>query len=455
MADDSITIYDDDEGIAQDTENEAGGEGSVIEAQIINTVLETRSVSIITSNGLDETYFPGYEVEFKFVMGHWEKYEKVPDITTFLDRFPEFPVFDVDEAEAAMVFKIKEAKGYSLIAPALREIDEAAKENSIEAARQMRDKAEAILQEISLNRFLGGIDLFKQAEIRYSEYLRRLELKGQLGCAFGIKSFDDAVGGAWENDFVGIVGRPGQGKSWIMEYFLLHPWKYQQKSVLLFSLENPKDVVGFRADSLLEHFSNFALMTGGDVVEWQDGRPLRTAEDYKAYIAEMAKSDVPFEVLDLQDSLSGGFTIEDILEIAEQRRPDILGIDQLSLLLPSKQFRSIREQYIHITRTIRKWVNKNQIPVYLNCQAGRDASKMSGKNKDNTPELHQIAESDSVGQDATKVISIHNAEGILKVGLKKNTLGRSNLEALMAWDIDTGRLTPTSLENMESPTDQF
>lgn len=454
MADESITIYD-EEPEREESEIEGGGEGSVIEAQIINTVLEQRSFSIISSNGLDSSYFPGYELEFKFIEEHYQKYDRIPDITTFLDKFPDFPVFDIDEAEKAMIFKIKEAKGYSLVAPALREIDEAAKTDSIEAARMMRDKAEEILQEISLNRFLGGTDIFAQADQRYAEYLRRLELKGQLGCSLGIKSFDESIGGVWENDFLGIVGRPGQGKSWIMEYFLLQPWKYQQKRVLLFSLENPKEVVGFRADTLLEHFSNFALMTGSDVVEWQDMRPVRHTDDYKDYIDEMMKSEVPFEVLDVQDSVSGGFTIEDILEIAEQRKPDIVGIDQLSLIAPSGRFRTIREQYIYITRYIRKWVNKFKIPVYLNCQASREASKMTGKNKDNAPELSQIAESDSVGQDATKVISIHNSEGILKCSLKKNTMGRSNLDAIMAWDIDTGRLTPTTLENMESPTDQF
>lgn len=454
MADESYTVYDDDEG-KEEQENQGGGEGSVIEAQIINTVLTSRSISIITSNGLDESYFPGYEPEFKFILAHYEKYDKVPDITTFLDKYPDFPVFDIDESEKAMIRAIKEAKGYSLIAPALREIDEMAQTDSLEAVKKMKEQAEAILQDISLNRFLPSTDIFKSAHDRYMEYLRRLELKGKLGRTFGIKSFDEAVGGVWDEDFLGIVGRPGQGKSWIMEYLLLNPWKYQGKRILLFSLENSKEVVGFRADSLLEHFSNFALMTGGDVVEWQDSRPKRTTEDYKAYIDEISNSSVPFEVLDSQDSVTGGFTIEDILEIAEEKKPDILAIDQLSLILPSKQFRSIREQYIHITRTIRKWVNKTKIPVYLNCQAGRDASKMTGKNKDNTPELHQIAESDSVGQDATKVLSLHNADGILKIALKKNTMGRSNLESLMAWDIDTGRLTPATVDDMNSPTDKF
>ena len=191
MADDSYIISDEEESSQAEAENAGGGEGSVIEAQIINTVLESRSISIITSNGLDASYFPGYEPEFKFILDHYEKYEKVPDITTFLDKYPDFPVFDIDESEKAMVRAIKEAKGYSLIAPALREIDELAQTDALEAIKKMKEQAEAILQDVSLNRFLPSTDIFKSAQDRYMEYLRRLELKGKMGRTFGIKSFDE------------------------------------------------------------------------------------------------------------------------------------------------------------------------------------------------------------------------------------------------------------------------
>jgi len=449
-----------DENIIYDDENEAGGQeepsvGSVVEAQIINYILQTRSLSIVTSNGLDSSYFTSYDEEFKFILDHEAKYRRVPDETTFLDKYPDFPCFDVNEAEQAMVFRIKEEKGYSLVATALREIDDVAKSDSIEAARLMKEKAEAILKEVSLVRFSRGMDIFKEAHIRYQEYLRRLELRGKIGSVFGIKSFDEETGGVWETDFVGIVGRPGEGKSWILEYLLLNPWQMQNKSVLLFSLENPKEVVGFRADSLLAHFSNFALMTGRDVVNWENGRPAKSTEDYREWIETISRSEVPFEVMDNSDSVKGFYTIEDIIEIVQERKPDIVGIDQLSLLAPSQRFKSIRESYIHITRTIRQAVNELHIPFYLNCQAGREAAKLHGKNKENTPELSHIAESDSVGQDATKILTIRNLDGILKISLKKNTTGRSNLDTAMAWDIDTGLLKPISAQDLENLASQF
>jgi replicative DNA helicase len=143
------------------------------------------------------------------------------------------------------------------------------------------------------------------------------------------------------------------------------------------------------------------------------------------------------------------------LEIGKARNYDLIAIDQLSLLGTVKSYKSIREGYIHSTRTMRQFVNTKRKPIYLNCQAGREASKFAKGKEDNTPELHQIAESDSVGQDATKILSIHNADGILKLSLRKNTLGISNLESLMAWDIDKGYLKPTSAQDQENPGDAF
>jgi replicative DNA helicase len=70
---------------------------------------------------------------------------------------------------------------------------------------------------------------------------------------------------------------------------------------------------------------------------------------------------------------------------------------------------------------------------------------MQMKTKDATPEIHQIAESDSVGQDATKILSLNMTDGILKVSLKKNTMGRSDIDAMLKWDIDKGLLEPLSL----------
>ena len=87
-------------------------------------------------------------------------------------------------------------------------------------------------------------------------------------------------------------------------------------------------------------------------------------------------------------------------------------------------------------------------PVILLAQANREAVK--NRKKGESPELHDLAESDGVGQNATRVISLSVIDGTLKMAVKKNRYGINNKEVLMIWDINTGYLKPLLSENPEA-----
>jgi replicative DNA helicase len=444
------TEVDDVKNTTEDDNEEPAGTGSahsaLVEAQIINHLLSSKDLSMLNKYHLDESYFPGYSEELGFILDHYKRYQVVPDLPTFLDKFEDFDLFDVNESELAMAEKIKEAKGYSLINPLLDQANQLNAKSSVESARLLNEESARILREINILHGSVGYDIFKMAHERAEEYIKRVGLKGQLGCMMNIEKIDEATHGIMPEDFVALTARPGKGKSWIQEYIDLGPWLLQKRPILHFSLENPKFVVGWRADTLLRHFSNDALISGKEVLRWENGHPALNREDYLRYVDEAKHFDVPFIVIDNSDSPDGGWSVEDILELAEVHNPALISIDQLSLMMMRQRFKSIREGYIHITRTLRQFVTTKKTPVLLNCQSGREFAKVQAKDKEASPELHQIAESDSVGQDATKVLSLTHAEGILKVSLKKNTLGRDNVDALMKWDIDLGLVEPITLQ---------
>jgi replicative DNA helicase len=323
-----------------------------------------------------------------------------------------------------------------------------AQQNSIKATRTLLEKGEEILKEINIIKLNKGYDIFKNVMDRVEEYKKRLDLKGVLGPLSNIPKLDAATHGWMPNDLVALTARPGQGKSWIQEFIILNTWLLQKRPILHFSLENSKNMVGYRADTLLRHFSNDALMAGKTALAWENNRPSMNQEDYFQYIEEAKHFDVPFVVYDNDDSPDGGWAIEDILEVAEAMTPSpaIISIDQLSLMIVRKRVKSIREGYIHTTRTSRQYVTKSKKPIILNCQSGRETAKMQMKDKEATPELHQIAESDSVGQDSTKILSLLHTDGLLKISLKKNTFGRSEVDAMLKWNIDRGFLEPLALE---------
>ncbi len=432
-------------------------EVTLTECQIINYILSNESISIIKDNNLDESYFPGYREELLFILKHHAKYGRVPHLSTFLGEFPDFDLFDITESPEALVDKIREEKGHYLVSTLLVEANKRSRENSIEAAKYIKDNINLILSEINVLKHREGYDIFKRAHERAELYLKKLDMEGIIGCISNIKQLDQVTHGWLENDFISITARTQEGKSWIGEYLLLMPWLLQKKKAMLFSLENTKEIVGYRADTLLRHFSNDALLSGKFVLSWDEKGPGMTKNDYLAYIEEAKNFDVPFLVFDRSDTpLEKPFTIEMIEELITFHEPDIVLIDQLSLLAPHKPTRSIRETYVSITRYIREMVNRIHIPVILISQSGRESAKMAMKDKEATPELHQIAESDSVGQDSTRILSLRNLDGLLKMSLKKNTFGRSGVDIMMKWDIDRGILEELATEDADvRPEERF
>ena len=56
----------------------------MVQLQIISKILSTGKNDIIEDNLLDESYFVGYEEEYKFIQEHLRQYGNVPDKATFL-----------------------------------------------------------------------------------------------------------------------------------------------------------------------------------------------------------------------------------------------------------------------------------------------------------------------------------------------------------------------------------
>lgn len=74
---------------------------------------------------------------------------------------------------------------------------------------------------------------------------------------------------------------------------------------------------------------------------------------------------------------------------------------------------------------------KYNIPIILLVQVNRQGNENKGG-----PQLENIAESDAVAQNATRVIGMKNESGILTLSILKNRYGDNKL--LQKYDVDYG-----------------
>jgi replicative DNA helicase len=422
----------------------------LIELQVLNYVIENKSLAMLTQNNVTEDYFVTYSAEAGFIYKHQEKYNRVPDKETFLNEFPDFDLFIVGEAEQYLIETLKEQHLYNMMVPFVNTINNLVTEDSEKAVRFAQEQIEKLSK---LNvRYAPGFDIIKNAEQRGEQYKQRLEAEGLMGITTGIDEFDEMTHG-WlpGEELVVIVGRTNEGKTWVLLFFLVAAW-LSGKRVLLYSGEMPEDIVGFRVDTLKEHFSHTALTTG--LPDLGDGKK---PQDYQDYVNSISQDPnlPPFIVV--TPKMLGGERpdVPTMKRLAEQYKADIVGIDQLSLMRDSRETKGQQERirYTHISEDLYSASEDLGIPFLTPSQASRAAA---GGDEEETPELHEISESDGIGQNATRVIGMKQFGNTLKLTVRKSRYSKKGGEILLLWDIDRGIIKPfmaVTKDNRDNVTD--
>lgn len=402
----------------------------MIQLQVLNRVLEDRSLSLLNNNGITAEYFTDYFPEYDFITEHYKKYGNVPDDVTVLEHFEGFELLNVLESDTYLVEKIREEHLYNEMVPILNQAAEDMQTDSTLAVSNILPKLEKLLE---TSKFVGGVDLVETAYERFNWAMDLAEKSGDLlGIPTGFELLDDVLGGMLPGeDLIVIVGRPGQGKSWTIDKMMANAWKLGN-DVLLYSGEMSEYQVGARIDTLLSNVSINSITKG----IWND----RQLDIYEDHIEAMKTADNSLVVV-TPTMLGGRNMTPAILDSMIQRyKPQVVGIDQLSLMnesVPSREQKRI--QYANITMDLYKLSAKYGIPIILNVQAGR-AAKDSGAD---IIQLEHIAESDGVGQNASRVITMKRdeANGSLELSVVKNRYGEDNKTIEYLWDINTGTYT--------------
>lgn len=423
----------------------------MIEELCINKILSNRSTAILEEQGLTKEHFLVCKEEIEYILEHQELYGNVPDIPTFLERFKDFEIVEVVESDEYLAYRLKEAKLYTDSVPVLKKVEELIREDSIKAIEYLKRETERLLNQERFNANIG-YDIIANAEDRLADYKRRVEVEGLLGISTGIPLLDEITHGWLPEDLVVLYARTNMGKSWLLLYFLTQAWRAGHK-VALYSGEMSKEIVGFRFDTLNEHFSNTSLMHGltelGDVRYEEVGS--RTVEDYERYINNLKKKD-GFIVVTREDFGGRKPTVSDLKRVAKETGAEIFGVDQLSLMTDEKNGSSIKDKYTNIAEGLFLMSCDLQIPILLAAQANRDAVK--GKDKGEIPELYNIKDSSGVEENATRALGFVVIDNIMKIGVRKNRYDQNNKDVLMVWNPNLGLLKPL-LEGGEAEQDEY
>lgn len=406
----------------------------MVQLQILNRVLETKDISILVNNNLTEDYFIEYPEEYSFIKQHYENYKTVPDIETFLSNFQDFEVLTVNESERYLVDTIREEYLYSKSVPVIKHAAELLKGDANEASRYLQSE----LVNLTPNYTTPFVDII-QDNNRYNIFGSRSSNYDSWFISTGFEELDDIVGG-WQQgeEFVVIFARTGIGKSWVLVKSMEHAWSIG-KNVGYISPEMSADKIGYRFDTLHEHYSNIALLRGDDSV----------IDNYDKYFENLQKQSNKFLVSTPHD-FNNKITVTKLKNFVMSNKLDILAIDGITYMSDEKYKRGDNKttSLTNISEDLIQLSLELKVPILVVVQSNR-----GGVDKE-TPELEDIRDSDGISHNATKVISLSRKGEALSLTIKKNRDGRTGDKLTYLWDIDLGKFQWIPSDEDEAPQER-
>lgn len=404
----------------------------MVEVQLLNYVINKGDISLLVHNNITPDKFSSHYVnECVFVFNHYRTYGKVPDMATMLDNFNDFPVIEVKENDNYLVKKFREDYVYRMQIEAAKEWGQALSDPDSETAFQViKEKIDSITK-IDIGTSVG-IDITQDIS-RLDRYKEALKNPRVTGIPTGIEQLDSIIHGILPNDLTVLAARTNQGKSFLGLEIAKNIWK-QKKRVLFYSGENSVLNTGYRFDTLHGNFSNSALMFGKpDLGQGTNG------EEYEKHIKKLKDFDVPFIVVTPKELMGQRLGINKIYSLYEVYKPDIIFLDQLSLMTDDrgKYNTSERFRYSHIMEDLRLFVEAMSVPVVIMSQTSRNNTQ-NDEGILEPARIEHLSESDGVGQNATKILTFAVNKGVLHLVVRKNTNGEKERGFKMVWDIDTG-----------------
>lgn len=400
----------------------------MVALQIISKILATQDASVLQDNNITKDYFIGYEDEFDFINEHLSKYGNVPDTATFLAKFPSIELVEVTESDRYLVDTIREEYLYYRSVPVIQKAADLLKTDSNAAAEYLINE----MKTLQPNYDIGGIDIINDAQLRFDEFLQRKEHQEKWFFTTGFRELDDLIHGIQRGEeLLVLFARVNMGKSWVLEKMCAHIWQIGF-NVGYISPEMGATSIGYRFDTLVNHYSNSGLMWGKDDV---------SEDEYKAYISDLKEKKNKFIVATPID-FDKKITVSKIRNWVNQYKLDVVAIDGITYMSDERYRRGDNKttSLTNISEDLMELSIELKIPILVVVQANRTGVVEKGTS--NTPELESIRDSDGISHNASKIISINQREyGVLDMIVKKQRFGVVGGKLTYNWDINVGDFT--------------
>lgn len=393
------------------------------EYRLLSKVIVDRNILPVLEIGVKDDWFVDDDLRriWVFVREHYAQYREVPTYTTVRDNYPSFRALKVEDTIDYLIDQMVAFRRKKLTLAGAATVVESLQSNDHEAALLEMQKTVSIVNEQGIQG-TTHLDLTKDPEQRFAEYEALANSAGALlGIPTGFEKIDEATAGLQPGQLVTIIAPPKTGKSQIALQCALNIHK-TGKVPIFQSFEMNNHEQQQRADAMRANISHARLRRGA----LHDDEKQR----YQNTLTAM-NGEKPFHLTDAV----GGLTISAILAHVEQKKPDIIFIDGVYLMLDEVTGESNTPQALtNITRGLKRMAQRLGLPIVITTQT------LLWKMKGNKVSADSIGYSSSFFQDSDVILGLEPVEGDDQIRLLKIVQSRNcpPSETTITWRWETG-----------------
>lgn len=412
---------------------------STSEYQLLNKVLTDKKYDYITDNLLNESNFIQTKNEYNYLKDYNMQYNDIPDKTTFIEKFPNFKLFEVDESVSAIVDRLREE---SLFRRSLAVFNKASEIISVDANKGC-DYLRSAIKELEPNYRVNTTGYNSSAEDRLKLWEDKLSNTDNTYIKLPDEFKEvgvDVRGFRHGADLWLILAKSSSGKSQILSCFGASCANQGYTTGIISPEMNTTDIA-LRIDTFNGKFSNRSLEDGDMVV------------GYKEYLEKISNSPDKLFISDIND-FGGHITVNKVRQFCKSRELQVLFIDGLTYVQPDYIVKGMTdaERQGQVAQELLALSNEMKIPVITAIQARRRSGEK--KEKNSLSDNESVYGSYQPVQVATRVLSINKSDDskAITLYLSKNRYGKDNQKYIYLYDYD--HLTFHFIPNLDNATDE-
>jgi replicative DNA helicase len=405
----------------------------VNELRVISAIIKNQDIAPALHETEIDKLFVDYPDAWQFMKDYYYKYRSVVPADIVKENFPDINFVETSGNVKHYLDQLRSEYQQNMLKRILYGVGEDLGKFPVE---DLINVASAKLSDLaSITNSIRDLDITdsEKANEHYEEKRRLMEENGGvLGVRTGFDSIDaNYPTGMASGQYIVILSRTGQGKSWFALQIAITAWR-QGKKVLYVSLEMPPESVRDRA---------YTFMSEGMFGMSDLSRAQIDMEAIKLWTKESFNSDGSF-VVTASDGM-GDFSPSHLQAKIDQYAPDIVIVDYLQLMADRRNSSGSTERVRNTSKEVKSLAMTNSIPIVMVAAASVNETK----EYNSPPQIYENAESKQAVFDVDlclALISHKQNDGTLLMEMccRKNRHG-PDFNFLINLDIAGGKMQET------------